>query len=71
MSGQTLHQEANVNSSCDSCGAHGKVTVRKGKLELILCGHHFTRHEMTLATDGWHVAEVEENEVKGGHAVSV
>jgi hypothetical protein len=37
------------------------VKVRKGsRYELLLCGHHFAKHEMTLAADGWRVVEVNE-----------
>lgn len=57
----TLHEEANVDRSCDKCGAHAMVKVRKGsRYELLLCGHHFAKHEMTLAADGWRVVEVNE-----------
>jgi hypothetical protein len=41
---------------CDRCTAAGRVLLTKGKLSLVVCGHHFGKHSLTLLADGWTVA---------------
>lgn len=38
---------------CDACAAQARVRVRRAALDLVLCGHHFNRHELALMAGGW------------------
>lgn len=43
--------------ACDRCCAESQVVLEQEetKLNLVLCGHHYGRHEFELATSGFKV----------------
>jgi len=42
---------------CDRCSAAGMVVLNRGAAsrELVLCGHHYRDHEITLTAANWRV----------------
>lgn len=43
----------NASDRCDQCGAQAQALMIKESAELMLCGHHFRRHETAMTRDGW------------------
>ena len=44
---------------CDRCGVAAIVRAKKSASELLFCGHHGTKHEDALITDGWFIERAE------------
>lgn len=51
-----------LHDRCDRCGAQAfvQVTSRTSGYDLLLCGHHFNRHESRLVEGGWIVDDQRE-----------
>jgi hypothetical protein len=47
----------NAHDRCDKCGAQGYVRWAKGKVDLVLCGHHTTENEPELIAAGFSIHE--------------
>lgn len=42
-----------MNDRCDACGAQAFTEVGNGQGRLLMCGHHFRKHELQLMAQGW------------------
>lgn len=43
----------NSKDRCDGCGSQAYVRVTNKNMELDFCGHHFTKLEKSLDSQGW------------------
>ncbi|MFC4494049.1 hypothetical protein ACFPA8_07875 [Streptomyces ovatisporus] len=54
----------NLTSRCDAAASGSEAGTRKwtlpGKGQLVLCGHHSTKHADKLSAAGWLLTEVGE-----------
>lgn len=57
------YRELTLRDRCDRCGESSQAFVRAVKLidgnelELLLCGHHFTKHEPEMIASGWFIQD--------------
>lgn len=57
------YRELILADRCDRCGESSQAFVRVVKeiddkqVELLFCGHHFNRYEVTLVASGWLVQD--------------
>lgn len=42
---------------CDRCGAQAYMKATKGKVDLLFCAHHGTKHESALRGQGFSVLD--------------
>lgn len=51
------HPSLNATDRCDRCGAQAYVRWTKNVADMLMCGHHSTKHEAALVIQGWAIHE--------------